>query len=172
MSDMKMNERSPAGTVVIGVGNPLMADDGLGIVALNALCAGWKFEPSVELVDGGTWGMNLLHFVESAKRVLFIDAIHVGAEPGTHVVLEREDLPRFFSTKISTHQIDLREVLAVAELRGTLPADTVAIGLEPACIEMSDQLSPLLKKRLDFLVDLVIERLRAWGHSPRKRSHA
>lgn len=167
-----MNDRPSAETVVIGVGNPLMADDGLGIAALNLLRAGWKFEPSVELVDGGTWGMNLLYLVESANRVLFIDAIHVGAEPGTDVVLERDDLPRFFSTKISTHQIDLREVLAVAELRGTLPADTVAIGLQPERVKMSLELSPRVRNRLDSLVTRVIERLKAWGHTPLKREHA
>jgi len=64
-------------TVVIGLGNPLMGDDGLGLAALEALREGWDFEPHLELVDGGTWGMNLLPFIESADRVLVLDAIKV-----------------------------------------------------------------------------------------------
>jgi hydrogenase maturation protease len=142
-----------------------MADDGIGLEALRALQEGWAFDPHVELVDGGTWGMNILHFIEGAKRVLLVDAIRAGAEPGALVILERDELPRYLSTKISTHQIDLREVLAVAEFRGTLPADTVAIGVQPDRVEMSAQLSPVVRDRLDQLVARVIERLQTWGHA-------
>lgn len=167
--------RDPAGqavrpdTVVIGVGSPLMGDDGLGIVALSRLREEWRFKPWVELIDGGTWGMNLLHFIEGAKRVLIIDAIDIGAEPGSLVVLERDDLPRFLSVKLSPHQVDLREVLALAEFRGKLPGDTVAVGLQPARVEVSPELSPTLAGRVDDLVEAVVERLGAWGHASRRR---
>lgn len=156
-------------TVVIGVGSPLMGDDGLGLAALARLREGWRFRPYVELIDGGTWGMNLLHFIEGAKRVLIIDAIDVGAEPGSPVVLERDALPRFLSTKLSPHQIDLREVLALAEFRGKLPADTVAIGLQPERVEMSSELSATLEAHLDELVQAVVDRLAVWGHAARRR---
>lgn len=160
------------GTVVIGVGSPLMGDDGLGLAALEALRDGWRFEPYVELVDGGTWGMNLLHFIEGADRVLILDAIDAGAEPGALVVLEREDLPRFLDRNLSPHQVDLREVLAVAEFRGTLPAETVAIGLQPARVELRDGLSPLLESRLEALLSTAVERLEGWGHAAGRRSGA
>ena len=162
MSDSTIPE-----TVVIGVGNPLMGDDGLGIAALERLRDGWRFEPHVELLDGGTWGLNLLPDVEAARRVLFIDAIDVSAEPGTLVELERDEIPRFLARKLSPHQIDVKEVLALSELRGTLPEELVAVGLQPDSVEMRASLSPVLASRLDDLVACVIRRLEAWGYEAR-----
>jgi hydrogenase maturation protease len=150
-------------TVVIGLGNPLMGDDGLGLVALERLRADYQVPPDVELVDGGTWGMNLLPVIESAGRVILIDAIDVGAAPGTPVRLERARLPRYLAMKISPHQVDLRDVLGLAELRGTLPADTVAIGLQPQRIALGNELTDTLRCRVDEVVALVLEELQAWG---------
>ena len=150
-------------TVVIGLGNPLMGDDGLGLAALERLRA-WEFDPYVDLVDGGTWGMNLLHFVEGTRRLLILDAIQADLDPGAPVTLEMEEIPRFLSTKLSPHQIELREVLALAELRGTLPDELVAIGLQPGRIEMSEDLSPEVEAGLDGLLQSAVDRLRTWGH--------
>lgn len=156
-----------AGTVVIGLGSPLMGDDGLGLVALARLREHWHFTPPVDLVDGGTWGMNLLHEIEDAERVLLIDAINADRPPGTVVALEREELPRFFALKLSPHQIDMKEVLAVAELRGTLPAHTVAIGIQPDRVELSTELSSVVRDSVDSLIARIIERLEQWGHRAR-----
>lgn len=160
-----MRDRSLRETVVLGLGTPLMGDDGIGLAALEALREGWTFEPWIDLRDGGTWGMNVLPFVESAERLLLLDAIAAGDEPGRVVVLERDAIPRWLSTKVSPHQIDLREVLALAELRGTLPESTVAMGIQPARIEMTDALSPEVEAALPALVERVVERLVSWGHA-------
>ncbi|HTL04174.1 MAG TPA: HyaD/HybD family hydrogenase maturation endopeptidase [Gemmatimonadales bacterium] len=151
-------------TLVLGLGNPLMGDDGLGVAVLHQLRQDWAIPAGVELVDGGTWGMNLLPLVESARHLILIDAIRSGAAPGTLVVLEPAELPRYFSLKISPHQIDLREVLALAELRGLLPDDLVAIGLEPERVDLELGLSPRVAARLDLVVNLVLERLEWAGH--------
>ena len=158
-------------TVVIGIGNPLMGDDGIGLAALERLQA-WEFDPFVERVDGGTWGMNLLQFVEEARRLLILDAIEAGLEPGGLVILEGDEIPRFLSTKLSPHQIELREVLALAELRETLPEEIVAIGLQPGRVEMSQRLSPEVEARLDEMVQMCLDRLAAWGHRATPRSDA
>lgn len=158
-----------AGTVVIGVGSPLMGDDGVGLVALEALRDVGAFEPHVELLDGGTWGMNILPFLETAERALILDAIDADREPGEVVELEGAALPRFFSTKLSPHQIDLKEVLALAELRGTLP-EVVALGIQPASIEMRAAVSPRVAEALPRLVRAAVARLAAWGHAPVERT--
>jgi hydrogenase maturation protease len=163
-----MSESASGGTLVIGLGNPLMADDGLGLVALERLRQGWRVPQSVGLVDGGTWGMNLLPLIEDAERVLFLDAIDAGHPPGSLVVLERKELPRFFALKLSPHQVDLREVLALAELRGTLPSDLVAMGLQPGRLEMSSGLSSEVERRLDELLAVVVTRLERWGCACRR----
>ncbi len=161
--------------VVIGLGNPLMGDDGLGLAALERL-RDYALRPEVELVDGGTWGMNLLPVIEDADELILIDAIDTGAAPGTLIRLEHGQLPRYLATKISPHQVDLRDVLALAELRGTLPADTVAIGLQPASIELRNSLSDLLRCRVDLLTASVAEELARRGYAaggfPRAAVHA
>jgi len=159
-------------TVVIGLGNPLMGDDGLGLVTLERLRAEYAIAPEVELVDGGTWGMNLLPVIEEAGRVILIDAIEIDAAPGTPVRLERERLPRYLATKISPHQVDLRDVLALAELRGTLPDDTIALGLQPERVALGDRLSDTLSRRVDDLVALVAQELVDRGHACRRQAAA
>lgn len=159
----------PRGTVVLGLGNPLMADDGLGLLALERLRAEWEVPPAVTLADGGTWGMMLLPMIEDAGELLLLDAIRTGSAPGTVTELAREQLPRYFAHKLSPHQIDLSEVLALAELRGTLPERLAAIGVEPERVEMSTLLSPVVEQRVDDVVRLAVARLAAWGHVCRRR---
>jgi hydrogenase maturation protease len=155
----------PEGTVVIGLGSPLMGDDGVGLIALEALRASTPFEPQPLLVDGGTWGMNLLPIIESAERLLLVDAIRAGGIPGQVVVLERDALPRALGIKLSPHQIDLQEVLTLAELRGRLPRESVAIGLEPDRVELGWGVSPAMTRGLDALLERIAARLVAWGHA-------
>jgi hydrogenase maturation protease len=158
-----MTDRATGRTVVIGCGNLLGADDGVGLAVLERLRR-WDLPPEVELADGGTWGLNLLPLIESTDRLLLLDAVDRGKAPGTVTVLEREEIPRVLSTKLSPHQIDLREVLALAELRGSLPRDMVVVGVQPARIELSTELSPEVSARVDDLVALAAGWLESWGH--------
>lgn len=158
-----MTERRP-GTLVIGLGNPLMGDDGAGLAALALLAATWQLPAEVELLDGGTWGMNLLPTIEAADRVILLDAIRTGGPPGAALDLEGATIPAILRHKLSPHQIDLGEVLALATLRGTLPAELVAIGVEPAEVEMRTALSGVVEAALPGMVARVVDRLRAAGH--------
>ena len=152
-----------SGSAVIGLGNPLMGDDGFGLVALARLRDEWTLE-GVELADGGTWGMSLLPLIEDAERLVLLDAIAAGATPGEVVVLERDRLPIYLTRKLSPHQVDLRDVLAVAEWRGKLPLETVAIGVQPQSVQMGLELSPAVDRAVEAAVGVVIERLLQWGH--------
>ncbi len=150
-------------TLVIGLGNPLMRDDGIGLAALEHLLEHCQVSSDVELVDGGTWGMNLLPLIEGADDVILLDAIHLGRSPGTVIELEGDAVPRRLAQKLSPHQIDLGEVLALAGLRGTLPRRLVAIGIEPAVIEMGTTLSPAVDAAMPLMLARVAERLRVMG---------
>ncbi|HXV86573.1 MAG TPA: HyaD/HybD family hydrogenase maturation endopeptidase [Gemmatimonadales bacterium] len=150
-------------TVVIGLGNPLMSDDGIGLAALQ-LVREWDIAPEVDLVDGGTWGMQLLPAIEDAGRLLFLDAINTGACPGTLTRLSREELPRFLETKVSPHQVDLKDALAVAEFRGRLPHETVAIGIQPATVALGMDVSPAAGAALVTMLAAVRRQLETWGH--------
>jgi hydrogenase maturation protease len=150
-------------TVVIGLGSPLMGDDGAGLAALDRLRTGWNLE-DVDLVDGGTWGMSLLPVIEDAGRLVLLDAIKAGAAAGEIVVLERDRLPVYLSRKLSPHEVDLRDVLALAELRGTLPSETVAIGVQPEVVELGTELSPPVAAAIELLAETVVSRLERWRH--------
>ena len=162
---------SRARTLVLGLGNPLMADDGAGLAALAHLREEWDL-PDVELVDGGTWGLSLLPLFESFERVLLLDAVHAKARPGTLLMLSRNQLPRYFAQKLSPHQIDLREVLGLAELRGALPATLVVIGVQPAEVELRAELSAPVERAIDGMVALTIDQLGQLGHACHRRAGA
>ncbi|GMV08188.1 MAG: peptidase M52 [Gemmatimonadota bacterium] len=153
-----------ARTVVLGVGSPLMGDDGVGVAAVELLRRALGPVEGVDLLDGGTWGMQLLPAIEDAECLLVLDAIHDGQAPGTVVRLEKEELPRLLYQKVSPHQIDLREVFAVAELKGRFPARAVALGVQPQVVELRDGLSPPVEAALPVLLDAALRQLRAWGH--------
>lgn len=154
--------------LVLGLGNPLMGDDGFGLAVLERLGDEWD-TPGAELVDGGTWGMQLLPDIEAATHLLLLDAIDAGLPPGTPVRLTRDELPRYFAHKLSPHQIDLREVLALAELRGTLPMEVVAVGAQPLLIELGTDLSAPLAAAVADAVGTALRQLADWdvGAAPR-----
>jgi hydrogenase maturation protease len=154
-------------TLVLCLGNPLMGDDGLGLHVLARLRREWELD-GVELVDGGTWGVYLLPILEDASRLLLIDAIDAGAAPGTLLQLERGDLPRLLRSRLSPHEVELAEVLGLAELRGTLPADTVAVGIQPRDVDLSTELSAEVAATMDALLERVVQRLTATGHACRR----
>lgn len=159
------------GTVVVALGNPLLADDGLGIEVLGRLARAYDCGAEVDLEDGGTWGMNLLPILEQSERVLFVDAIRTGRPPGTLVRVEGADLPRTLGLKVSPHQVDLQDVVAAATLRGTFPSEAVAIGVEPEVVTTRLGLSDVVAGRLDDLLDAVVSQLRAWGHDVQVRPY-
>ena len=163
---MWMSDPEVSPTLVLALGNPLMGDDGFGLAVLARLRRSGELEGSVTLMDGGTWGMNLLHPVETAERLILVDAIKTGARPGALIRLERDELPRYFSHKLSPHQVDLREILALAELRGHLPPAIVALGVEPESVTFRMSLSPVVRAAVPQVTDAVLRQLSAWGHQP------
>jgi len=159
---MALSQPRPVRTLVLGLGNPLMGDDGLGLAALERLATRWVVPPEVQLLDGGTGGLQLLPPIEDADRLILLDAIEAGEAPGRLVVLERDELPRYFAHKLSPHEIALRDVLALAELRDRLPADLVAIGLQPGRVTMGPGLSPEVEAGVAAMLDAVVAWLEHW----------
>jgi hydrogenase maturation protease len=156
-------------TLVLGLGNPIMGDDGAGLAALERLREGWELPQEVELVDGGTWGLSLLPLFESFRRIILLDAVHANVRPGSLLLLTREQLPRYFSQKLSPHQLDLREVLAVAELRDALPETLLVVGVQPECVELHAGLSPRVDRAVGRMVALALDQLQWLGHTCRAR---
>ena len=117
--------------LVLGLGNPLLGDDGAGLRMLEGVQAAGPWPANVRLVDGGTWGMSLLPDIIDAERLLVLDAVRTGREPGEVVRGEDDAVPRWYSRPVSPHQVDLREVLWAAELLEAMPSPLVVVGIEP-----------------------------------------
>ena len=154
--------------VVIGAGNTLLSDDGFGAAVLEHLREAYELAPRVELVDGGTWGMNLLPAIEDTGALIIVDAIDAGNPPGTPITLERDTIPRRLGVKLSPHQIDLRETLAIAELRGRLPERVVTFGVQPQSLATRIGLSPVVRACVPLAAEQVAARLTAWGFECRR----
>lgn len=148
-------------TLVLGLGNPLLGDDGLGPRAVEAL----REEPlpaGVRLRDGGTGGLSLLAEIEEVERLLVIDAVDLGpgSEPGALVRLERDELPRTCARGLTAHQVGLRDLLALCALRGTLPGSVVLFGVQVEQLALGTGLSPRVAAALPSLVAAVRGELR------------
>jgi len=154
-------------TIVLGLGNPLMGDDGAGLAALEALRRGYDFGAGVELEDGGALGLALLPVVEDAGSLLVLDAVRFGGRPGTTVVREGDEIPRCLSLKLSPHQAGFRETLALAGLRGNLPPRLALVGVEVAGAEYAEPLSREVQSALPAMVAAAVARLEFWGCSVR-----
>ena len=150
--------------VVLGLGNILYGDEGLGVRIAERLHTRRAFPDTVEIVDAGTQGHPLLAFVERADRLLLLDAVDFGLSPGTLVEKDRSGIPAYLSAhKLSLHQNSFSEVLALAELKDCLPEEIRLIGAQPLDMSYGNTLSPLLFSRLDALTDRALDQLQAWG---------
>jgi hydrogenase maturation protease len=156
-------ETAQPGTLVLGLGNILRQDEGLGIHAVGRLQTRYRLPRQVRALDGGTMGLDLLPYLEDASAVLLIDAVQTGQPPGSLVRLEGQAIPSALALKMSSHQVGLQELLATSLLRGTLPARMVLWGIEPASIAWGLELSPVVGAAIGELVDAVARELHGWG---------
>ena len=154
---------APRPVLVLGMGNILLTDEGLGVRALEAFCARYEVPEDVELLDGGTTGMGLLDDIGGRTHLLVLDAVQTGAPPGTLAVLRGEEIPVYFGRRGTPHQLGLSDVLATLELAGEKPAHVTVLGIVPDSLELSDTIAA----QLDGLVDALVTELAALGHPPR-----
>ena len=123
--------------------------------------------PGLEIIDGGTGGMDLLPFIENRDRLLVVDAANFGKEPGYIGILRNEEVPALFGVKASLHHLGLADVLAAAQLMDIAPKEICLIGIQPQTIALGLELTALIQKKLPDLVTLTIKQLADWGISCR-----
>ena len=149
--------------LILGVGNILYADEGVGVRAVERLQAGYRFSGNVTLMDGGNLGMRLMGPLLETDRCIVLDAVLGGDVPGTIYRLTGDDLRKSLAFKDSMHQSDLVDTLISCELIGHRP-ETVVIGMEPAQFQsMSIDLSPAIAARLPAMCTLALTELTSAG---------
>lgn len=145
--------------LVLGLGNLLMNDDAAGLKTIYALREHYQERPGMQLLDGGTLGLDLLTYVEWADKLLLIDAIDLGIAPGSVVLLEGDDIDPVLESKVSPHQLGLGDLLAAAELMGNRPAEVTLLGIQYASINMEMTLSPAVAGGLAKLTAEAAQRI-------------
>ena len=164
-------------TLILGIGNLIMTDDGVGVRVVHLLQEHYRFPDNVTVMDGGTLGLDLLHYLEGIRRLLVVDAVETGGPPGTLVRLTGDEINIAFRTKLSPHQMGLQDLLLVAELQGFAPEEMLLLGVQPGEIGMGIDLTPAVEAQVEPLVAIVLRELTVWGvnlypsgNSPRLRS--
>lgn len=158
-------------TSIIGLGNILLKDEGVGVHTVNAIRERYSFSPDVEIIDGGTLGLDLLHFFEGKDQVLILDAVDFHKEPGYIGVLDDENIPSALFAKLSVHHIGLSDVLFAAKLLNFTPAKLRLIGIQPESIEVGLDMTASISGKMDQLIDLVIQTLKEWNIVCALQSH-
>ena len=151
-----------AKTVVLGVGNILLSDEGFGVRVAEALSQRFRFPDAVEVLDGGTLGIELMRFLDGAQRLILIDAIH-GSEPGSFRIIQGDDVRLYFQEKVSLHEMGIQEVLASLVVMEKPIAEIVVIGVVSVSLDIGLDLTPLVASRIDEAVTSVIRQLHDWG---------
>ncbi len=151
-------------TVVIGVGNTILSDDGVGVHAARLLQADSRVPAGVAILDGGTLGLELLPYACEASRLLLLDAVNSQATPGTLARMTGEDLLAA-KTGRSVHQLGVADLIAGLALTSARPQEIVVLGVQPANTDWGTTLSPAVEAALGPLVEAAVAQLQSWKNS-------
>lgn len=155
--------------LVLGVGNILYTDEGVGVRCVEKLEKEYEFSDNVTLVDGGTLGMRLMDFLLNCDTAIILDAVLGGQEPGTIYRCTGDDLRKSIAFKDSMHQSDLVDSLVYCDLMGNRP-DAVVIGIQPHDYQtMALEVSEVLASRLDDMAGFALKEVEAAGGTFSKR---
>jgi hydrogenase maturation protease len=157
--------------LILGLGNVLLRDDGVGAAAVARLIDEYEPPPSVRVLDGGTLGLALLPYVEDASSVVLVDAVQADAPPGTLVRLERDEVGPAVATRLSPHQIGVADLLDGAQWRDRYPSRVLLLGIVPESLDLEVGLSPSVRAALPALVECVVEEARACGFEISRRAN-
>ena len=147
---------------ILGVGNVLCTDDGLGPAVVNRMMTHLE-GPGVGILDGGTLGLSLLPILEDSERLILVDAIRMDGAPGTLVRLEGDDVLPAVRMRLSVHQVGVADLLDAARLRDTMPDQIVLLGSIPESIELGFGLSAPVSDSLNDLMAAVSEEVVRFG---------
>lgn len=154
-------------TLVLGIGNSLMTDDGAGVHAALKLSEALGDDPDVTVLDAGTLSFSLLHYVERADALIAFDAARSGLAPGETSVHEGEAFDRFVQRNgRSVHEVGLSDLLDMARLAERLPARRVLIGIEPVEIDWGLEPTPAVARSLPRCVELARQYVEKWRTAP------
>jgi hydrogenase maturation protease len=150
------------GGTVLGLGNLVHSDDGVGVHAIQALQRDSRVPHDVVLLDGGTQGLSLLPHISGVGRLLVIDAIDVAQPSGTLLRFEGHAL-KGLPGKATVHQLGFADLMVALQLLGAPPGEILVLGVQPGSVDWGASLSAPVQRALEPLLDCVIAQLQVWN---------
>jgi hydrogenase maturation protease len=144
--------------LILGIGNILLKDEGIGVHVAQTM-EGMSLPHDVEVMDGGTMGIDLLYYIEGREKVVVIDAIRAGDKPGTIYRFTDKNLAQKKDLLRTAHGIDITDAINTARLLGTKPDKIIFIGVEPEDISEGLELTPTIQQRIPKIIELVIKEI-------------
>jgi hydrogenase maturation protease len=148
---------------VLGLGNILMSDEGVGVHVVNEFQKRYQTPDHVEIVDGGAAGLDLIPFIEGRERVLMVDAVNFDREPGFIDTLENDEIPIRLTQKASMHHLGLMDVLCIVRMSGNMPRELCIIGIQPKSLELGIDMTPEIWDKQEALIERLVRKLREWN---------
>lgn len=149
--------------LVLGIGNLLLGDEAIGVRIVEALEQRYLLPPHVEVLDGGTSGMDLMDVMANRDHLIVADAVLTGDEPGSVVVLRDDEIPAMFTRKVSPHQLGLADVLMALRLTDEFPARLTLVGVVPQTLEPGIALSPVVRQAIEPALQQIMATLHSEG---------
>ena len=166
------NVLHPADVTILGVGNVILTDEGFGVRAAEYLDHHYTFPDNVQIVDGGTLGIELTQYVTGTNKLLVIDSINGGAEPGTVFRFHNDAIMEHFQDKLSAHEVGIQDVLALLTVTGHKIPEVIVIGAQPFDLEAGVGLSDGMQALLPQIVEQILKDLRGWGIEAQRKETA
>lgn len=154
-------------TLVLGIGNTLLADEGVGVHLVHHLARHHADEPAVTWLDGGTLSFTLAEPIAAHPQLVVIDAARFGAAPGTVRCLVGDAMDTYLrGNRQSVHEVGLMDLFDIARLSDTFPRRRALVGIEPQDLGWGDAPSAVVQAALPSAVAQVLDLLRYWRSQP------
>ena len=160
---MSINQERQPKIAVLGIGNLLMSDEGFGVHMVQELQSSWTFSPEIQLIDGGTAGMELLGFMSDFDHLLLIDAIDAGLEEASLCSFNHDEVDKYFAAQVSAHEVGIQDVLFIKNLGDNPLVACHVVGIQPSSLEPHIGLSDKVAAKKDEALKLCLDVLESWG---------
>ena len=150
--------------LILGIGNLLLKDEGVGVHVVERLKE-MQLPDNVEVLDGGTAGLDLVDFIEGRRKLIVVDAVNADEKPGSIFRLTEENLDIKPKAIMSFHDIDFLDALHMSQVMNSKPEEVVVIGIQPKDMSGGLELSPEIEERIPDIIKLVMKELNSNGHS-------
>lgn len=149
-----------APVLILGIGNILLQDEGAGVHVVRKL-QHMSLSPEIEIIDGGTLGLDLFHYLEGRKKVILVDTIQTEQKPGTIYRFRPEEIQHItHKEKLSFHQVSFFDVLRLANFLDPILPELIVIAVRPKDISPGMDLTPEIEAKIPTLIDFVMEEVK------------